>query len=131
MQASGECSRGTTPGSEVSGKKRPKQSSPNDEAHKSLTVITMDSPERAPDVMPALDGVSRDASKEACASLENGVPARRPPNAARVEREALSDIVVGSSFSARLANADPRRPRLPDWLMLSLYVLPQEWDHHW
>ena len=74
--------------------------------------------------MTALDGVSRDASKEACASLEDGVPTERPPNAARVEGEALSDIVVGSSFSTRLANADPHRLRLSNQLMLSLYVLP-------
>ena len=49
----------------------------------------------------------------------------RAPNAVGVEGEALSDIAVGSSFSIRLINADPRRPRLPDRLGLSSYVLSQ------
>ena len=43
-------------------------------------------------------------------------------------REALSEAVVGSSFSVRLANANPRRSRLSNQLMLGSYVLPQEWD---
>ena len=37
--------RETTPGSELSGGKRPKWFSPNEEAHKSPTVVTMDSVE--------------------------------------------------------------------------------------
>ena len=42
--------------------------------------------------------------------------------------EAPSEIVVGPSFSARLANVGLRRLRLPNRLMLGSYVLPQEWD---
>ena len=42
--------------------------------------------------------------------------------------EAPSETVVGPFFSAKLANANPRRPRLHDRLMLGSYVLPQEWD---
>ena len=53
----------TTPNSEVSGGKRPKRSSPDEEAEKSLTVITIDSPERASDVLPALEGVAHDVSR--------------------------------------------------------------------
>ena len=44
--------------------------------------------------------------------------------------EAPSETIVGLSFSVGLANAGPRRPRLPDRLMLGSYVLPQEWDRH-
>ena len=46
------------PGFEVSGKKRPKLSDPDEEAQKSLAVITVDSPERAPDALPTLEGAS-------------------------------------------------------------------------
>ena len=79
----------------------------------------MDSLERAPDALPTLDDVSQDASGDACASsLEYGVPSKGSPTTIGVNGEALSDIVVASSFSARLANACPRRQRLPNWLML-------------
>ena len=63
-------------------------------------------------------GASQDASTEACASLEDGVLAGGPPNADGVVGEALLEIAVGLSFSTRLANAGPHRPRLPNWLML-------------
>ena len=86
----------------------------------------MDSPKRAFDALPALEGASYDASKEACASLEDGVSVRGPSNVDGVVGEAPSKIAVGPSFLARLANADPYRPRLPDRLMLGSYVLPQE-----
>ena len=49
-----------------------------------------------------------------------------PSNVDGVVGEAPSEIVVGSSFLARLANADPHLPRLPDRLMLGSYVMPQE-----
>ena len=51
-----------------------------------------------------------------------------PPNADGVMGEALSETTVGPLFSARLANASPYRPWLPDRLMLGSYVLPHEWD---
>ena len=73
--------------------------------------------------MLALEGSSQDVSKEAYASLEDGVPAGGPPNVDGVVGEAPSEIVVGSSFLARLANSGPRRPRLPDRLMLGSFVL--------
>ena len=73
--------------------------------------------------MLALEGASQDASKEACALLEDGVPTGRPPKANGVMGEASSEIAIGPSFSARLVNVDPRRPRLPSQLMLGLYVM--------
>ena len=69
-------------------------------------------------------GASHDASREACASLDDGVPTRGPPNADGVVGEAPSKIVVGSSFLPRIANVSPRKPRLPNRLMLGLYDLP-------
>ena len=86
----------------------------------------MDSLERASDALSALEGASQDSSKEACASLEDEVPAGggggRPLNAAGVEGDACSEIAVRSLFSTRLANASLRRLRLPDRLVLGKYV---------
>ena len=53
-------------------------------------------------------------------------PSRMPPNADGVVGEALSEIIVGPSFLAKLANAGPRWTRLPNWLILGSYVLLQE-----
>ena len=84
----------------------------------------MDSLEQASDALLPLEGASHDASREACALLEDGIPVGGPPNANGVVGEAPSEIAVGPSFLARLANTDPRRPRLPNRLMLGSYVLP-------
>ena len=56
----------TTLGSEVSRGKRRKWSSPDEETQRSSTVIVVDSPERASDALPALEGAAQDASQEAC-----------------------------------------------------------------
>ena len=47
-----------------------------------------------------------------------GVPIRGPLNADGVVEEAPSETVVGPSFSARVANVGPHRPRIPNRLML-------------
>ena len=92
----------TTPGSEVSSGKRPNRSGLNEEVQKSLTVITANSPKKAFDALPALEGAAQDASKEACASLEDGTPAERPPSADKVVGEAPSaKIVIGPSLLAK------------------------------
>ena len=52
-----------------------------------------------------------------------------PPNADGVVREASSEIVVGPSFSAKLANVGHRRPRMLNQLVQGSYVLLHEWDH--
>ena len=64
--------------------------------------------------MLVLEGASQEASREACASLEDGVPVEGPPNADGVVGEAPSEIAIESSFYTRLANSGPRRPRLPN-----------------
>ena len=56
------------------------------------------------------------------------VGASQPPNADGVVGEAPLEITVGLSFFNKLANVDPRRPRLPNRMMLGLYVLLKEWD---
>ena len=83
----------------------------------------MDSPERSSGALLALEGASQDASKVACASLEDGVPTGGPPNADGVMGKAPLETTVGPSFLVRIANSGPRRPRLLDRLMLGSYVL--------
>ena len=62
------------------------------------------------------------------ASLEDGVPAGVPPNADRVTGEAPLTMATELSFSVRLVNADPHRPRGPDRLVLNSPVIPMKWD---
>ena len=85
----------TTLGFEVSGGKWPKHSSPDEEAQKSSLVITVDSPEQASNTLPALEGSSQDAFREACASLEDRVLTEESPNADGVVGEAPSEIIFG------------------------------------
>ena len=121
----------TTLYSEVLGGKHPKRSGPNEKAQKSLADIDVESPERASDSLLTLEGAGQDASKEACASLEDGAPTRGPLNADQAISEAPSaEITVSSPMQARrssLAIPNARRARLPDRLVLGLYVKPIEW----
>ena len=48
----------TTLGSEASSGKCPKRSGPGEEAQKGMTAIAVDSPERAFDALPALEGAA-------------------------------------------------------------------------
>ena len=73
----------------------------------------MDSPERASEAIPALEGVAQEASREAGKALEDGVPARGPFAVDRVVREAPSEIDVGLSFLARFTNAGPQKGESP------------------
>ena len=77
----------------------------------------MDSPERASNALPTLEGVAQDTSREDCASLEDGAQVGGPPNADQVVSEASSaETTVGSPLQARrssLANFDARKARLP------------------
>ena len=70
----------TTPGSEGPCEKCLKQSGLNEEVQKIPTIVTLDSPKRASDTFLDLDGAAQDASREACASLEDGIPACGAPN---------------------------------------------------
>ena len=44
--------------------------------------------------------------------------------------EALLEVAVASSFSSKLASVGSCRPWMHDRLLLSSYVLAQEWVHH-
>ena len=113
----------TTPDSEVPCGKSSKRSGPDGEAHNSLTVITVDSPERASDALSTLDSASQEAPREPCASLEDGVPNGGPPTANKVVGEAPLEIVAEISFLARLENATHRRLKGPGRLVLNLPII--------
>ena len=92
----------TTPDSEVPGGKRSKWYSLDEEVQKSSTIVALESPERASDALLALGGTAQDASKEACASLEDGIPVGGPPSTDKVVGEAPSiETVVSLPLQAR------------------------------
>ena len=111
----------TTPGFEVPGGKRPKWSGLNEEIQKCLIVITSDSLERASSAFSTLEGATKDASREACASLEDGNLAGGPPSADKVVGQAPSaETTVGSSLLDRRSSliiTGPCRPRGLDKLV--------------
>ena len=121
----------TTPGFEVPGGKRPKWSSLNEEIQKSLIVITSDSLERASSAFSTLEGATKDASREACASLEDGNLVGGPPSADKVVGQAPSaETTVGSPLLDRrssLVITSPCRPRGLDKLVLNSPIKPMKW----
>ena len=56
---------------------------------------------------------------EACAPPEDGILAGGSPGAEGVVTEALLEIAATLSFLTRLANVDPCKIRMPNWLLLS------------
>ena len=118
----------TTLGSEGLGDKRPRWSGPKEEAQKRLIVIVVDSPERAPDSMLALEGAAQGALQEACATLEDRALAGGSPNTDQVVVEAPSEAATDPLFLARLAMVDPRKARMPDRIVLRSFVQMMEWD---
>ena len=64
----------TTPCSKLPGGKLPKLSGPDEGAQNIPIVITVNSLECASNTLLALEGTTQEALKEACASLEDGVP---------------------------------------------------------
>ena len=69
-----------------------------------------------------MEGAAQDAPREACSSLEDGVPVEGPRNTDNVVREAPSEVAVGPLFPARLANVGPCR------LVLNSPINPMKWD---
>ena len=76
-----------------------------------------------------MKGGPQDAPREACAPPEDGILAGGSPDAEGVATEARLDVVVAPSFLTRFISVGPRRPRIPDQLLVSMYVAPQEWVH--
>ena len=82
----------------------------------------MDSPERTPDDVLALEGSAQGVLKEASTTLEDRAPIGGSPNLNQVLGEAPSEATVDRAFLARLAMADQRRARMVDRTVLSSYV---------
>ena len=91
----------------------------------------MDSLERALDALPVFEGAAQDASREACASLEDGDTTRRVPNANQVVSEApVVETTLRPPLQARRSSfiiPDARKARLLDRLTLGSYVKPMKW----
>ena len=84
----------------------------------------MDSLDRASNAQPALEGAPQDSPREACAPSEDGIPTEGSLGAEGVMAADPLEVAVAQSFLTRLASADPRRPRMPDLLLLSSYSPP-------
>ena len=72
-----------------------------EEVQISPTVIFVDSPERALGVLPALEGDAYDASRETCASLEDGAPVGEPP----LDDEAANEALLAEEMGGPLPRA--------------------------
>ena len=93
----------------------------------------MNSLERASDALPSLEGTAHEASKKACASLENEALAGGLPNVDQAVSEApFAETTIGPLLQdgrSNLVIPGARKARLPDRLMLSSYVKLMEWGH--
>ena len=97
-------------------------------AQKSSTVITVDSPERTPDGMLALESATQGALQEACTKLEDQALTRGSHNPDQVMGEAHLEAAADPSFLARLTIASSHMGRISNKIMLSSFVQSMEWD---
>ena len=121
--------KGTTPGLEVSEDKRSRLFRSDEEIQADPAVIDVDSPERVLKALSSIGGASQDASRKACAALEDEIPTREFPHVDDVSIKALLIEATGAQLQlARWASfAIDGAQRPPDRLVLSLYVEPIEW----
>ena len=86
-------------------------------------MITVDSPERALDTLPALEGAAQGVPGEACASLEDEISVEGLPSADNIVGEApfVETIVVPLLFARQfnLTIGGTHRPRGLDKLVLN------------
>ena len=85
----------------------------------------MDSPDRASNDQLVLKG----APNEAGAPLDEGIPAGGPSNVDEIGDEAPLGVAAAPILPPRPADTEPDRKRMPDWVLLSTYVPPQERIH--
>ena len=96
---------------EASGGKRPQLIGLDEEAQKSLTVINVDSLERAFNAQSALEDTPYGASKKACTLPESGIPTKGSPGVERAVAKASLEVAAALSSLSRLASVGPHRPR--------------------
>ena len=108
----------TTPSFEGPDGKCLKPASPTEEVQINPAMISVDSPDRAPGALSAMDGDAQGASRETCTLKEDGALAGDPPLFEEVIRELLPIEEAGDSppraKRPSLALFRARRTRLPD-----------------
>ena len=112
-------------GSPIFDGKRPKRSSPVEEAQKDWAIILVDSPNRASNDQPVLES----APNEVGAPLEEGIPVGEPSNVNEIGDEAPTGVATAPMLPPKPTNTKPSRKRLHDRVLLSTYVPPQEMMH--
>ena len=80
----------------------------------------MDSLDLTSDDQPVLEG----APNKVGAPLEKGIPVGGPSNVDEIGDEAPLRVAAASILSPRLEDTEPSRKRLPDRVLLSIYVPP-------
>ena len=101
-----------------SGGIRSRRSSSNEEVKKDWAIISMDSPDRAPNDQLALEGVPNEAS----ASLEEGILIGGPPNVNKIGEKVPSGVTATPVLPPRSTDTEPSIKRLFDQLLLNTYV---------
>ena len=85
----------------------------------------MDSPDRASNDQPVLEGVPSEAN----APLEEGIPPGGPSNVDEIREGAPSGVGATSVLPPRPTNTESSRKRPPNQVLLSTYVPSQERTH--
>ena len=80
----------------------------------------MDSPDRATNDQPVLEG----APSEAGAPLEEGIPTGAPSNVDEIEEGSSLGVADALIPPSKPVDTIPSRRMLPDQVLLSMYVLP-------
>ena len=109
-----------------SGEKRPRRSPLDEGAQKDWAIVLMDSSDLTFDDQPAL----RDSPIKANTPLEEGVPAMSPLDVEEVRMDAPSRVVTALAPLPKSTDAGLRKKRLPDQVLVSMYVWPLERVHH-
>ena len=92
----------------ISDGKHPKRSSPGEEAQKDWAIISVDSPDRASNDRPVLEGAPSDSG----APLEEGIPTEGSSNVDEIGEGALSRVAAALMLLPKPANTlfSKRRP---------------------
>ena len=109
----------------ISNGKHSGRSLQDEEAQKDWAIIPVDSPDRATNDQPVLEGTP-DA---VAAPLEEGVLTRGPSNVHEIRDRSPSGVVVAPLPQPRLTNTIPSKRRSLDQVMLSMYIPPYEMIH--
>ena len=100
--------------------KRSNLSSPDEEAQKDLAIILVDPLDQASNDQLVMEG----APGQAGAPLEEGVPTGGPSNVDEIGEGAPSEVAIAPVLLLKPANTESSRKRLPDRVLLSIYVSP-------